>query len=339
MLSTIFVVAIFVSLVVLQIILWAVFLRLGLRWARVPEVTTRRIVAATASVIAIQSVLYIPFRLFAPASDAQAIFIGVLELAATVLVPCLIIMQVFRARFFRSLQAWLPTLLPSVAMVLVAFLVLRPFICEAFVSPTNAMAPTLLGNHWQGRCPECGQPTFCSPVDAWYGRPETPRMICGNFHVNQIPDVPQQAFPPDRFLVAKFLTPKRWDVVVFQYPENPSTLYVMRLIGLPGETIHLEGGVVWANGNKLEPPDSLRGIEYLSELPDWPSSVWGTKDRPAVLGADEYFVLGDFSAQSRDSRLWEQGASGHNPFAVPESHMRGVVTHIYWPPQRWRILR
>ncbi len=192
MLSTIIVVAIFLSLVVLQVILWAVFLRLGLGWARVPEVTTRRIVVATVSVIAIQLVLYIPFRLFASASDAQAILIGVLELAAMVLVPCLTIMQVFKARFFRSLLAWLPTLLPSVAMVLFALLALRPFICEAFVSPTNAMAPTLLGNHWRGKCPECGQPDFCSPVEAWYGRPETPRMICGNFHVNQVPDVPQR---------------------------------------------------------------------------------------------------------------------------------------------------
>ena len=168
-------------------------------------------------------------------------------------------------------------------------------------------------------------------------RPETPRMICGSFHVNQVPDVPHQVFRPDRFLVAKFLPPQRWDVVVFQYPENPSTLYMMRLVGLPGETIHLEGGAVWANGNKLEPPDSLRGIEYLSEIPDWPSHVWGSKEHPAVLGQDEYFVLGDFSPQSKDSRLWEQGAQGHNPFAVPElpyawrcySHLLAASTVAY----------
>lgn len=339
MLSTIIVVAVFFSLVMLQFILWAMFLRLGLRWARVPDVTTRRIVLATGSVIAIQLVLYISSRLFTPTSDAQTILVGVLELVAVVLVPCLVIMQAFKARFFRSLQAWLPTLLSSAAMVLFVFFVLRPFICEAFVSPTNAMAPTLLGNHWRGRCPECGQSNFCSPVDARYAPPELPRMICGSFHINEVPDVPQQTFPPDRFLVAKFLAPRRWDVVVFQYPENPSILYVMRLVGLPGETIHIEGGAVWANGNKLEPPDSLRGIEYVSELPFRRSDVWGSKERPAVLGEDEYFVLGDFSPQSQDSRLWEQGTSGHNPFAVPKSHMRGVVTHIYWPPQRWRILR
>ena len=164
-------------------------------------------------------------------------------------------------------------------------------------------------------------------------------MICRNFHVNQVTDVGQQAFAGDRFLVAKFLAPKRWDIVVFRYPENPATLYVMRLVGLPGETIHIEGGAVWANGNRLEVPDSLRGIEYLSALPAWHTDLWGSKDRPAVLAKDEYFVLGDFSPQSKDSRLWEQGASGHNPFAVPASHMRGVVTHIYWPRQRWRILR
>ena len=339
MLSTIIVVALFLGLLILQVTLWAVFLRLGLRWAKVTDVTTRRIVVATASVIAIQLVLNILFRLPATSSDAQAILLGVLELAAAVLVPCLILTQVFKARFLRSFQAWLPTLLPSVAMILVVFLVLRPFICEAFVSPTNAMAPTLLGNHWRSTCPECGQLNFCSPVDARYAPPDPPRMICANFHVNQVSDVHQRAFPADRFLVAKFLAPKRWDLAVFQYPENPSTLYVMRLVGLPGETIHIEGGAVWANGDKLKHPGSLRGIEYLSELPDWHIDLWGSKDRPAILGKDEYFVLGDFSPQSKDSRLWEQGASGHNPFAVPESHLRGVVSHIYWPPQRWRILR
>jgi len=113
----------------------------------------------------------------------------------------------------------------------------------------------------------------------------------------------------------------------------------MRLVGLPGESIQVDRGAVWANGDKLEPPESLQGIEYVSELPPWHIDIWGSKDWPAVLGEDEYFVLGDFSHQAKDSRLWEYGAPGHSPFAVPESHIRGVVTHIYWPPQRWRIFR
>ena len=119
-----------------------------------------------------------------------------------------------------------------------------------------------------------------------------------------------------------------------------STLYVKRLVGLPGEKIHIQDGSVWVDGKDQIPPDSLQDIEYLSELPDWfGPDLWGTANRPALLGNVEYFVLGDFSAQSKDSRLWERGAPGHNPFAVPESHMKGVVTHTYWPPQRWRVHR
>jgi type IV secretory pathway protease TraF len=64
-------------------------------------------------------------------------------------------------------------------------------------------------------------------------------------------------------------------------------------------------------------------------------TVWG----PVRLGADEYFVLGDFSRRSFDSRYWTDGAAGHPPFAVPESYFVGVVTHIYWPPSRWRVFR
>jgi signal peptidase I len=336
---TILLIAVFLGLLILQVFLWAVFLLLGLRWAGAAGVATRRVVVTTAVVVSAELVLNLLFRRHTPSSDAQAILLGLLAVAATVLVPCAVIARVFKLGLLRSLQAWLPTVLPELAMILFAFLVLRPYICEAFVTPTNAMAPTLLGNHWRGTCPVCGRPNFCSPVDSRYASPDPPRMICGNFHVRRASDSRSQVFPGDRFLAAKFLAPRRWDVVVFQYPEDPSTLYVMRLVGLPGETVHIERGAVWIDGKELEPPDSLRGIQYLSELADCPFELWATKDRPAVLGEDEYFVLGDFSPQAKDSRLWGQGAPGHNPFAVPKSQVRGTVTHIYWPPERWRILR
>jgi len=165
-------------------------------------------------------------------------------------------------------------------------------------------------------------------------------MICDNFHVIEASDVDKTVHSGDCFIVAKFLTPRRWDLVVFQYPEDPATLYVKRLVAFPGENVRIQDGFVWVDGKKQTPPDSLQSIEYLSELPNWfGPDLWGTANRPALLGKDEYFVLGDFSAQSKDSRLWEQGALGHNPFAVPESHLKGVVTHTYWPPHRWRIHR
>lgn len=332
-------VTLFLGLLLLSVILWAVFLRLGLRWAKVQAITKRRIVLATATVIASQIVVGFLFHLASPSNEVHAILLGVGELVAAMLVPCFVIKLVFECRFLQSWLAWLTTLIPLAPMLLFLFLVLRPFIFEAFVIPSNEMAPTLVGNHWQGVCPHCGQPNFCSPVNDRFGPPDPPRMICKNFHVTQGPVVEERVVSADRFIVAKFLTPRRWDLVVFQNPENPSVLYIMRLVGLPGENIHIEEGAVWANGEKLTLPDSLSGIEYVSQLPGWHSELWGSAGRPAMLGNDEYFVLGDFSAQSKDSRLWVRGASGHNPFAVPESHLYGVVTHVYWPPHRWRIFR
>ena len=67
--------------------------------------------------------------------------------------------------------------------------------------------------------------------------------------------------------------------------------------------------------------------------------MWGTEQNPAQLGPGEYVVLGDFSERSPDSRTWTAGAEGHPPYAVPESNITGVVTHIYWPLDRWRIPR
>ncbi len=280
------------------------------------------------------------FLFGSPSSDAQSIVLGVVELAVAVVVPCAVIKAVFKARFLRALQAWLPTLLATVTTLAFAVLVLRPFLYEAFVVPTNAMAPTLVGRHWTGICPECGKPSYCSPRDDRYGASDLPLMICDNFHVKKASDIDKTVHAGDRFMVAKFFTPQRWDLVVFQYPEEPGTLYVKRLVGLPGEKVQIQDGSVWIGGVRQTLPDTVRGLEYLSELPDWfGPDLWGSANRPALLGDDEYFVLGDFSAQSKDSRFWEQGAPDHNPFAVPESHMKGVVTHTYWPPHRWRIHR
>jgi signal peptidase I len=102
-------------------------------------------------------------------------------------------------------------------------------------------------------------------------------MICLNFHVTRPLKVDRTVHSGDRFLVAKFLQPRRWDAVVFQYPENPQSLYVMRLVGLPGETIHIEDGAVWADGKRLTPPDSLRGVRYESKFPETYIELWGTK--------------------------------------------------------------
>ena len=95
MVSTIIFVTLFLGLLMLSVILMVLFLHLGLRWARIAEVTIRRIFLATATVIFLQIVLNVLFRLTLPSTEAHAIFLGLAELAAAVVVPCFVITKVY----------------------------------------------------------------------------------------------------------------------------------------------------------------------------------------------------------------------------------------------------
>jgi len=339
MFTTIVFFAVFLGLIALTIVLWAVFLGLGLRWAKVEKVTKRRIAATTAIVISLQIALNILFFLIASSVPGQPILRLIVELAIGIGLPCIVIGRVFKIGMVQSLKAWLPTLGSIVISLLVSFLLIRPFVFEAFMTPTNAMAPTLIGNRSEAVCKQCGQTSYGRAVYDQYGSGRYTHMICDNFHVHEVSDVGGQVRTGDKFIVAKFMAPRRWDAITFERPGNRSVLYVMRVVGMPDETIHIQDGAVWVNGKKLTPPQSLSGIEYVTQLPSSFQEGWGTADRPAKLGKDEYFVLGDFSVQSFDSRFWKQGAPGRNTYAVPESHIKGVVTHRYWPLSRWRVIR
>lgn len=324
----------FAGLLALSAALWALFLVVGLRWAKIPTITRGRVLAATVLVIVADAVMRVPLILAASRYEGSRESLQVVGLLLAVLVPCVVISLLFKASLLRSFQAWLPTLLGSVALLLFTFFVVVPHLCEAFVISANSMAPTLLGYHARGECRTCREIGFATPTDAEAVRFEPAPLICRQFHVTWVNEIAPAVHQPDRILVAKFRTPKRWDIVSFRYPEDPSVVYVKRLIGLPGERVQIDDGTVWINGARLDPPDDLRELRYVAE---WAGKrFWGAKDQPAMLEADEYFVLGDFSERSKDSRSWSRAAPGHNPFAVPASHLEGVVTHIYWPPNRWR---
>lgn len=109
-------------------------------------------------------------------------------------------------------------------------------------------------------------------------------------------------FATNQFLIIdrlsyRFEEPRRGDVIVFEYPNDPSIYYIKRIVGLPGETLDMENGKVIIR-NK-ENPDGLALDEPYVE------AVHVSHDTLHVVLSDkEYFVMGDNRAQSSDSRFW-----------------------------------
>jgi signal peptidase I len=107
-------------------------------------------------------------------------------------------------------------------------------------------------------------------------------------------------------------SPRRGDVIVFQYPLNPSELYIKRIIGLPGERVEIRNNQVYIDDELLEEP------EYIPSTPN--------RGSPITVPPDEYFVLGDNRNHSADSRAG---------WTVPRDNIIGKTWLSYWPPGDW----
>ncbi len=109
--------------------------------------------------------------------------------------------------------------------------------------------------------------------------------------------------------------PRRGDVAVVRDPREPERHELKRVVGLAGEEVRLEDGLLHVDGAVLEEP-------YLAGLP----STLGLETRRWSLGPDEYFVMGDDRVRSTDSR--EYGP-------VRADLLVGRAWLRCWPPRRW----
>jgi signal peptidase I len=117
--------------------------------------------------------------------------------------------------------------------------------------------------------------------------------------------------------------PARGQIVVFHAPARAATdcgeggIYVKRLIGLPGDTVHEDGrSRIWVNGHELDE-------RYVTP----PARAADTRFRNTSwhVPRGRYFLLGDNRADSCDSRTWG---------TVPHRSLVGPVIATYWPPTR-----
>ncbi|MCX6786587.1 MAG: signal peptidase I [Candidatus Kaiserbacteria bacterium] len=96
-------------------------------------------------------------------------------------------------------------------------------------------------------------------------------------------------------LLYYFKTPARGDVIVFRYPDNPSLFFIKRIIGLPGETVSINRGVVTIT--------TVDGQNITLEEP-YMVSEDATYTKDVSLNSEGYFVMGDNRPNSSDSRVW-----------------------------------
>ncbi len=115
-------------------------------------------------------------------------------------------------------------------------------------------------------------------------------------------------------LTYRFRTPERGSILIFKYPKDPRKSFIKRVIGLPREKIRISDGEITITNTEY--PEGFMLNEPYIELRKSDSSDY-------ILGAGEYFVLGDNRLSSADSRIWGP---------VPEKNIVGRPIIRFFPP-------
>lgn len=107
--------------------------------------------------------------------------------------------------------------------------------------------------------------------------------------------------------------PQRGDIIVFHFDMTRQDL-IKRVVGLPGDEIRIENGVVYVNGTALAEP-------YIAAVPTY-NGTWR-------VPSGNFFVLGDNRNDSSDSHSWGM---------LPSDKVIGKAILVYWPFENWSLL-
>lgn len=219
--------------------------------------------------------------------------------------------------------------LENVLLAILLALVVRTFVVSGYKVPNHSMAPTIQAGDF---------------IFAW-------RLPYGV----KIP-----------LLQVKLWSqmPKRGDIVVFSFPEQPRKVYVKRVVGLPGDTIQIKADRVLLNGEELKyepieiptPSEEVLGFEAVGGIRLAKESA-PEGDRRVVLPevgksqefalfqvpVGQIFLLGDHRATSDDSRYWGsvpyERVDGRVFMTWMSLRWKNAQGNLSWPEVRWdRVL-
>lgn len=171
----------------------------------------------------------------------------------------------------------------SIVIAILLALVIRTYLVQAFKIPSGSMEDTLLvGDHL---------------------------LVSKFMYGTKIP------FADGRVL--KIRDPRRGDVIVFEYPEDPSKDFIKRVIGVPGDVIEGKDKKVFVNGKLYENPHEIHKEQDVIPKEMNPRDTFG----PHKVPVDSYFVMGDNRDRSYDSRFWK---------FVKRDQIKGLAFIKYW---------